>query len=147
MIVSAGFVKNYPRLAAWICDNLPKVKQKAKVLKAFQKYAESDEKVAHRALEHGNPPTIDFRYMGASNGQYLPQKYPEMVFIAVAICKKFEESETDATDPRMHLLLESTLLHEMVHWGDWKKDGKESPFEAGKEFEKEAYGKDIGRYW
>jgi hypothetical protein len=46
----------------------------------------------------------------------------------------------------MHLLVESTLLHEMVHWGDWK-DGVDQPDEEGKEFEKAAYGKDIDRYW
>src|SRR5262245_2077841 len=56
MIVSAGFVKAYPRMAIWICDNLPKVRQKTKVFLAFQKYASLDEKVAERAIKHGDPP-------------------------------------------------------------------------------------------
>ena len=146
MIVSAGIAKDYPRLATWICDNLPKVKYNAKVFKAFQKYAELKEKVAERALEHGNPPIIEFRHMASANGQYLPKKYPDTVFIAAVICDKFQNSDADAKDSRMHLLVESTLLHEIVHWGDWI-DGKESPFEAGKAFEKEAYGKDIERNW
>ncbi len=46
----------------------------------------------------------------------------------------------------MHLLIESTLLHEMVHWGDYK-DGVDQSGEEGKKFEKAAYGKDINRYW
>jgi hypothetical protein len=47
----------------------------------------------------------------------------------------------------VHLLLKSTLLHEIVHWADWKADGAFTPGELGKTFEKEAYGKDVGRYW
>jgi hypothetical protein len=52
MIVSSGFVKAYPRLAMWICDNLPDVrKREPKVFKEFQKYAELSEKVAERATK------------------------------------------------------------------------------------------------
>jgi hypothetical protein len=146
MIVSEGFVKNYPRLAVWICDNLPGVRQKVKVFKAFQKYAELSEKVAERAIKHGSPPVIEFRHMPTANGEFIGNKYPDTVFIAKDICDKFQTSESDAKDARMHLLVESTLLHEIVHWGDWI-DGKVAPFEAGKAFEKEAYGKDVRRYW
>ena len=147
MIVSSGFVKAYPRLAMWICDNLPDVrKRKAKVFKEFQKYAELSEKVAERALRHGNPPVIEFRYIPTANGEFIGKKYPDTVFIAMDICDRFQRSEADAKDPRMHLLVESTLLHEIVHWGDWT-NGKVASFEAGKAFEKAAYGKDIRRYW
>lgn len=146
MIVSAGLVKEYSRLAMWICDNLPKVKEKPKVFKAFQKYARLNEKIAVRAITHGNEPVVEFRYMPTANGEFIGNKYPDTVFIAKAICDKFQGSESDAKDPRMHLLVESTLLHEMVHWGDWS-DGKGSPGELGKVFENEAYGKDVRRYW
>ena len=57
-----------------------------------------------------------------------------------------------------HTLLESTLFHEAVHYGR-AKTGKENrikafgpkgvksrSLEAGKEFEKQAYGRDIGRF-
>jgi hypothetical protein len=146
MIVSAGFVQKYPRVAMWICNNLPKVKEKPKVFNAFQKYSSLNEKVAERAIRHGNQPVIEFRYMPTSNGEFIGNKYPDTVFISKAICDRFQDSETDANDPRMHLLVESTLLHEMVHWGDWM-DGTVGAGELGKAFEKEAYGKDIRRYW
>jgi hypothetical protein len=146
MKVSATLIKDYPDVALWITNKLPDVKKRAKVFKAFQKYGQLKEKVAERALEDGNPPIVEYRHMGAANGEYHPKKWPDTVFIAMAICEKFQKSAADAKDPRMHLLVESTLLHEIVHWGDWQ-DGDESRFEAGKAFEKEAYGKDIGRYW
>jgi len=145
MIISAGLVKEYPGIAMWICNNLPKVKEKPKVFKAFQKYASLNEKVAERAIQHGNHPVIEYRHMPTANGEFIGGKYPDTVFISKDICDRFR-NETDAKDPRMHLLIESTLLHEMVHWGDWM-DGEVTPGELGKTFEKEAYGKDVGRYW
>jgi hypothetical protein len=146
MIVSSGFVKAYPRVAVWICDNLPVVRQNPKVFKAFQKYAGLTERVAERAIKHGNPPEIEFRHMPTSNGEFNGKKYPNTVFLSKDICDRFQQSEADAKDPRMHLLVEATLLHEFVHWGKSVAAEIET-FEAGKAFEREAYGKDIRRYW
>lgn len=146
MILSAGFSKDFPRLSDWIVRRLPAVKDNVKVFKAFQRYAELNEKVAVRALQPGNPPEIDRRHIAAANGEYLGRKYPGTVFIAISICERFERRPADANDPRMHVLVESSLLHEMVHWGDWA-DGKVAEFEAGKAFERAAYGKDVRRYW
>ena len=147
MIVAPGFVKQYPRLAAWICDNLPKVKDKPKVFKAFQRYAKLNEKVAERALRHGTPPVIAYRHLPADNGIFIGNKYPDTLFISMSICDRFQGSTQDAADPRMHRLLEATLLHEMVHWGDFQDDQTLSPGEQGKAFEKAAYGKDVRQYW
>lgn len=146
MIVSQALVKAYPKLALWICDNLPKVRAKTKIFRAFQKYAKFDEKTAERAIKHGNPPNVEFRHMPTANGEFLGTKYPDTVFISKAICDRFEGSDDDAKDPRMHVLVESTLLHEIVHWGVWPETSA-SGQEDGKAFEKEAYGKDIRQYW
>ena len=143
MIVSPSLVKEYPKIAAWICDTLPEVRKNPKVFKAFQKYAGFDEKVAERAIKDGNPPSIEWRHMPADNGQFLT-KYPDTVFIAMAICARFEK---DHADSRMHLLVESTLLHEMVHWGDYADGTVDTSQELGTAFERQAYGKDVGRYW
>lgn len=145
MIVSQSLVKAYPQISIWICDNLPKVRDKPKIFKAFQKYARLDEKVAERAIKHGTPPNIDWRYMPADNGNF-DKKYPTYVFISQEICKRFRDA--DATDRSgMATLIESTILHEMVHWGDSLDGKKDSHSEMGKAFEIEAYGKDIRAPW
>lgn len=146
MIVSSSLVKTYPHLAQWICSTLPGARQKPKVYKAFQKYAELSQTQAEAAVKHGSPPEVDFRYMPSANGEFIGNKYPGTVFISKDICDRFQQSDADAKDPRMHLLVEATLLHEIVHWGQWAA-GKVSSFEAGKAFEREAYGKDVRRYW
>lgn len=82
--------------------------------------------------------------MPGANGEFIGQRFPNRIYLAKDICEKFEAS--DFADPKMHKLVESTILHEMVHWGDWK-DGKDQAGEEGKAFEITAYGKDISIYW
>lgn len=145
MIISPSLVKTYPEIAIWICDNLPKVREKPKVFKAFQKYARLDEKVSERAIKHSTPPTIDWRYLPTANGEYN-KKYPTYVFISKTICEKYRDA--NATERAgMYTLIESSILHEMVHWGN-SLDGKpDTHAEMGKAFEIEAYGKDIRAPW
>ncbi len=148
MIVSQRLVRMYPGVALWICDNLPKVRNKPKVFKAFQRYAKLNERVAERSLKHGPPPEIDYRRIVGASGEFLPSKWANTVFVSEAICERFTNSESDARDPRMHRLLEATLLHEIVHWGDWLEDKEHEPgIEQGAAFEKEAYGAVTERYW
>jgi hypothetical protein len=146
MTPTATFFVNYPKLAVWIVKNIPKAATKPKVLTAFMKYSEQGAFLTWISLTPGTSPFISFRAMPGANGEFDGDVSPNTVYLAKEICEKFENSPTDAADPRMHLLLESTILHEMVHWGDWK-DGVDQPPEEGKEFEKEAYGADVDRYW
>jgi len=144
MRINPMFTKNYPKLSKWITENLPKVKNKPKVWNAFKKYSELKEPYVTWALTQGYNPDIEFLTMPSSNGKFSGGKFPNRVYLAKEICEKFEKS--DFSNPKMHILVESTLLHEMVHWGDWK-DGVDQVGEEGKLFESEAYGKDICRYW
>jgi hypothetical protein len=82
--------------------------------------------------------------MPRANGKFSGSRFPDRVYLAKSICDKFEK--TDSNNSKMHILVESTLLHEMVHWGDWK-DGIDQAGEEGKMFEHAAYGRDINRYW
>lgn len=144
MKINKDFKKNYPKLTSWIQNHLPKIKDNKKVWDAFVKYSELSPAKAELALKIGNPPELHSEVMPNANGQFIGAKYPGRIYLAKAICEKFEKS--DDKKPEMHVLVESTILHEMVHWGDWK-DGKDQAGEEGKKFEKSAYGKDINRYW
>lgn len=144
MRISSAFKKKYPKLSKWIKKEIPKAKNKSKVWTAFLKYSELSACKARRALGNGWYPILYFKAMPGSNGEFSGLTFKNRIYLADAICRRFEN--TDAKNADMHLLLESTILHEMVHWGDWK-DGVDQIVEEGKEFEKEAYGKDINRYW
>lgn len=90
-------------------------------------------------------PEVHFGINIRSNGFFNGPRFPNRVYLTKTVCDKFENS--DSNNVLMHLLIESTLLHEMVHWGDHKDGVDQALIEEGKEFEKEAYGRDIERYW
>ncbi len=79
--------------------------------------------------------------MPEANGEFNGGKDPNSIALAKEVAVIFESNANDAA---WQLLVESTVLHELVHWGDWK-DGKDQPGEEGKAFERAAYGRDIGR--
>jgi len=143
MKISSDFRSAYPKLSAWIELNLPKVKTKTKVWAAFIKYSELNPAKALLAITPGQLPEIHFDLMPRANGKFSGSRFPDRVYLAKSICDKFEK--TDSNNSKMHILVESTLLHEMVHWGDWK-DGIDQAGEEGKMFEHAAYGRDINRY-
>jgi len=144
MKVSSDFNDTYPKLAKWIEQNIPKVRDKQKVWSAFLKFSELSPGKAKIALNTGSSPEIHFKAMPGANGQYSGSRFANRVYLAKSVCDKFESK--DSENSKMHKLIESTLLHEMVHWGDYK-DGVDQAGEEGKAFEKAAYGKDINRYW
>jgi len=144
MKIDATFQSSYPNLSSWITTNLPNVRSKQRVWAAFVKYSELKPGEASLALTPGQLPEVHFRVMPGSNGEFEGNKYPNRIFLAKEICDQFEKS--DSKNSKMHTLIESTLLHEMVHWGDWK-DNVDQVGEEGKAFENAAYGTDINRYW
>lgn len=146
MRVTATFRTNFPLLAAWLTTNIPRVRRNPRVFRAFCRYAELNRRSAVEALNVGSNPDICFRHMPGANGEFEGATHPNTVFLAREICLRFENNAADRRDPRMHRLLESTVLHEMVHWGDWQ-DGVDQAGEEGKAFERAAYGRDIDRYW
>ena len=77
-----------------------------------------------------------------SNGRFDSEK-PDEISIAKEVVERFE---IDFGLEKAQLLVESTVLHELVHWGD-NLDGRDQRGEEGKDFEKAAYGRDISRYW
>ncbi len=112
------------------------------------RHSQLSEAAANSALTLGSLPTIDCRAMVQTpqkrkpghmlNGQF-DHRYKNTVFIALSVCDSIEKSGIYEDPETMRLMIERTVLHEMVHWGDLK-DGTSLPGEAGREFEKEAYG-------
>lgn len=134
---------DYPNLTHWVRRELPKIPNKTKVWKAFKKFGQLNNFTAIKVLNWNDfSPLLRIKVLGNDNGQFNSNK-PDTVILAKEIATRFEK---DFAKPEAVLLLESTILHELVHWGD-HRDGIDQSWEEGAEFEKEAYGENIGRYW
>jgi hypothetical protein len=122
--------RNFPRLASWITREIPKVKSNQRIFDAFVKYSQLNKTAAQEALSiNDKPPTIDAAVM-RSYGQYRPRFAfnRDKIFLNRRLCRDFNNQDPDIrTGKPWDLILKATLLHEMVHWGDFIKDGVRQP--------------------
>ena len=138
----------YPRLWYFCRFELYKVKSDKKKWTAFLKYSEFQGRwfgsfQAMMAVGYGNPPKVNVKKLKNAFGEFEPGKNSNTVHIDSGWAKRFEKDHKKAAARQ---LMEATILHEMVHWGD-DMDGKDQAGEEGLAFERAAYGKVIGKYW
>ena len=133
----------YPNLTSWAKNDLPDVYKNERVWTAFKKHGQFNSFTAFQAISWvEGTPLLKIRLLGGANGAFDPEK-PNGISVAKEIVDRFE---VDFIFDRARLLVESTVLHELVHWGD-NLDGRDQSGEEGKAFEHEAYRHDIERYW
>ncbi len=142
----------YPRLSDWIEKNLPLIETfKPRVFKAFVKHSQLTKEQASLALKNGFGPEVLIKKIYPRNGLYDHRQNKNSIILSENIARRFETQ--DYSHPYIHVVLESTLIHEMTHWGDIKVDGKQqvdkngNRIEEGQAFEREAYGMNIDPYW
>ena len=132
----------YPNLSNWVESTLPAVQNNRQVWSSFLRYSELSVPEAVRALSWGYDPVLYIKQIPGCNGEF-DSKNPRRIVLAKDIAQRFEQ---DYLLPEAQRLVESTVLHELVHWGD-HKDGRDQLCEEGICFEKQAYGENVQRYW
>jgi Membrane proteins related to metalloendopeptidases len=148
---SPELAAKFPALGHWLRNELPLLPNdpaKAHVWDWFKYYAQIDDATARDALapEAIRCPALIVADLGDSNGCFLPDR-PNEIQLARDIAVRFE---ADSRNPVMKQFLESTVLHELVHWGDQRDgllDGGVGDEERGRRFEVSAYGEDLQRFW
>ena len=118
-----------------------------KVWRAFTRHAQITEGLARKVLTDPTAgPLVRVAELGTVEGRtvlgWFSNEHPDWVFIDESLVKKFE---VDAKRREAQQSIEAKVLHEVVHWGDFR-DGQHSASEAGTAFEIEAYGREIGRW-
>jgi hypothetical protein len=117
---------------------------------AFREFGQLSEHEATRALTWGQDPIVRFVRLGAQKlGLFVPSA-PNAVLVSYAVADAYERAPGLRTN---QLCLEALVLHEMVHWGDWRHDRTSRPdrvqgslrLDAGDQFEVAAYGFNVGQ--
>jgi hypothetical protein len=127
----------YPGLADWIASEIPKYRTEKRVFEAFKLYAQLDDSGGSKALgNNGLPPTIDVRLLGDTYGAYLGEtkraelnrRLVDRVFIGRKLCREWSKLKPDLRwGTEWDRVMRGTILHEMVHWGDFVADGQAQP--------------------
>jgi hypothetical protein len=161
--LTPDFIKTYPKLTKYLRNEFRNVPAKADVWKAFLKWSELPERLALEAVTFspGALPICGITSTRHVNGIFL-RNQPRYVWLHQRVATLFEKGKKGS-----RLLVESTLLHEMVHWGNYISqyglDSRELTTskdssgkvrggytktdsglkEVGKAFEIDAYGRDV----
>ena len=150
MFVPRRIMRQYPHLARFVRDELwtiPYLPEKAAVWEAFVECSRLPKSEAEAVLSASGTPILEVAVpVGpVANGVFSPVM-PDRIFIAKAICDRFEH---DHVRPEAKLLVESALLHELVLWGVWNEEpfGRTWVAEQSAKFDQMAYGGHIPRYW
>lgn len=136
---------SYPRLAFFVRRHLrDRLTSNEKTWSAFRKHGDFSiiDSLVAVGWELDSPLLITESLGKRYNGRFYPSK-PNHIYIDQEIAQRFE-ADYNRIDAQH--FVESTILHEIVHWGD-HKDGHHKPPEAGIDFEIAAYGKNVMRYW
>lgn len=124
----------FPVLGEWLEHELPEVRDEERVWRAFLDHSLLSEALAGAALTYGGDPIVFVEDLGVFDGMWR-RSQPQTVRIHERLVRAFEATRS----PTDRQAVESTLLHEMVHWA-WGRAGQREPGEKGQDFEDEAYG-------
>ena len=167
--------KKYPELAAYLKNLSKEYRKKPQEFKnIFEAYSQLSNKEIRKILAYGKGPKLEVANLdtkaSSTNGQTIQYKNLKTGVMSNALNGKglikldddvvgrLENAKTDMDRMEAHILVESTLFHETIHFGDAKSDGKENKSiklpdgtidtytEIGKAFENKWYGQDVGRY-
>ncbi len=152
MVKSADIPAKYTALVTLVRDQLPRLREvKPRVWTAFWRACEHS--VVRAELAVGNAagsPSLKVAELTHPlgkfvNGQFDHTEDPDTIFLNRVLAERLQASGGALRD---HLLVESTVLHELVHWADFAADGKARILggkkELGVAFETDAYGLNIG---
>ena len=167
MKMNESTVTEYPKLAEFVKTSIPLVVSKPRIWKAFARSVNTSgaqwKKTAEESVLWSRGPTIHVedlnvyyiatRRTSRFNGMFRPT-YPNRIYLSQDIAIHFEN---DFSMPSARVCVESTLLHELVHWSNhWtgkrllfrsRGSGTRVNIESGKTFESEAYGADQNRWY
>lgn len=118
---------SFPRLAEWIGEEIPRCRNDRQIWTAFVRWGEftGNEAAAAAALAHNEaPPTIDAAIM-EDYGEYrgeVRRRHLNKILIGRKWCRKFNKKakDRDLLGPNWDLFMKANILHEMVHWADWR---------------------------
>jgi hypothetical protein len=153
MVAPAGSIaKRKGDVFAYLTSVFPNIVNNRKVWDAFKwatgndgiDFAASGEKWARFLVNNGVSPEVHPTSNDSKDGRRINGVFyhatPRRIYIHTRVLNAYVHKLEGA-----ELLLESTVLHELVHfsrfWGSYPR--KINDKEAGKEFERRAYGRDV----
>jgi hypothetical protein len=145
---------NHPKLTQYVRHSLPDVIHVPLIVQNIKKFGSLTREEFQHALGWGNDPLIVIKDLNggscngvAANGCFDPAN-PRQVELDLEDVQNFETdaygagSDVNSRGQKV-FIVGTTLLHELCHWGNFKKGVAEKE-EAGIAFEVATYGRNTG---
>ena len=141
--LAAGSQKDYPKMTAYLRDEMPKVVNDARLLKSLTEGARTAEAKARAGLAWDVGPLVTPKTLrGTRAGVFHPHQGSQELEIHKGELDKWQAETDPGLIAAYEFWLETVVLHEYVHYlGDDRE--KDKVDEWGKDFEDKAYGNAI----
>ena len=151
MIMSGADQVTFSKLARYVRVELPKIADIDVMARAYLRYAQMNRATLRRALKWGNQPTLVFEPMSTASGSFQGGFFiPDIGSNELHINSHLADAFEAGGPPRLFTtrngrgqpfpLIGTSILHELVHWGD-DQDGIDFAGEEGDQFEQDVYGR------
>jgi len=155
MHMNADQVRDYAPFAQHVRTVLPTMIGQNKIMDALKNHSGATDDIIKKGLLWGSGPLVNVKMLVPQQRDgrvYTPTGgytlHSNTIDVSTADVGRFQTGQDMRTTPtrgQVHLIT-VMLLHELTHWARELSGTNESPDEEdGFEFEKEAYGKLIGR--
>jgi len=152
MYMTKNQPKLYPNLVRFVKTFPLRVPtHRARVWEAFLGISGLTDVQARQALKWGNIPILRVIKLPRTKAGKFNRGTPNIIYLAKHMVERFE---IDWQKPAARLLVESTILHELVHWANERLGGKHRhgrygsvEFEFGDWFEELGYGQQTAWWW
>lgn len=151
--LGSDYASKYPKLTEYLKNQLPKIASNETIIASIKKYTGLSEAAIKKQLYWGEGPEIKIEQLDKFCATCSPDTYgifdgnknPNTIYIDSDLVMDLENSiaGTGIADS-FAFLVGVTLLHELVHLGDWT-DGMDYPGEEGHLFERDVYGQSVWR--
>lgn len=110
----------------------------------FKKFSNLTDQEATGAVRlDGSAPLIFASPLGDSTWGLFDPDAPARISLSTSVLTRFKDN---ATDPDAQQFLIAKVLHELCHWGCFRKKVADDD-EAGEKFENGAFGKELQPWW
>lgn len=136
-------IGRFPKSYAFLQGALPAVSEDAAIWLPLLANSGLNQVEASAAIDWGTPPWVFASPLSTSQWALFNSNNPGRIEVSADVLARFENA---ASDPAAQRFILAKVLHELCHWGCFRKQIQEVG-EVGEKFEREAFGHHLSPWW
>ena len=149
----SDYTSRYHKLTEYLKNQIPKVADIPKIVNAINEFTQLPSDEIKNALKWGEGPVLHVsqldNYPGCSTCSidtvgYFDRENPDNIYLDIDYVNLIEDGNVTETDDDAYIFfLGTTILHELVHWGEFNNENFTYEGEEGRHFEFRVYNANV----